>query len=97
MNRITILTIIFLCGMLAAQEVNMSITPTVGADKFDSKSAFVIGKDAKTRTCPADANVYVRIEGKNPPDKNLYYVAPKTVLFPQGNQNYSIVCIKMGN
>lgn len=96
MRNILLFAVVF-CGLVAAQEVKMSVTPAVGADKFTETNAFVIGKDAKTRTCPADYNVYVRMDGKKPEDKNLYYVMPKQVLLPQGSMNYTIVCIKMGN
>lgn len=80
---------------LFGQELKIQTTPPVVLSSFGNYNAVVIGTDAKSRSCPAEYKVYVRIEGKKPWDDTLYPVLPRAVLTPQGEISYSIVCLKL--
>ena len=97
MKKVLAVLGIFTCGILFSQEFKMSIGFPMVATLYNGKDAYVMGKDAKMRVCGGDANMYVRIDGKTPADKNLYYVMPGQTLIPNNQQSYSAVCIKMGN
>jgi hypothetical protein len=92
-----------LCRCLAAQsprptpEPRLSTTPALIATGYNTSEAFVVGKDFRTRHCPSDFNLYVRVDktdSKQPPDKNLYYVQPKSVMTPQQGVSYAVFCIR---
>lgn len=84
-----------LLGMMSSEEPKISVTPALVATGYNTSEAFVIGKDMKTRHCPSDFNLYIRIDGKKPEDKNLYYVAPKQMLTPQqGGVSFTAFCIR---
>ena len=79
---------------LFGQELKIQTTPPVVLSSFGNYNAVVIGTDAKSRSCPAEYKVYVRIEGKKPWDDTLYFVPPKQVLMPRDGLSYSILCVK---
>lgn len=81
---------------LFGQELKIQTTPPVVLSSFGNYNAVVIGTDTKSRSCPAEYKVYVRIEGKKPWDDTLYFVPPKQVLMPRDGLSYSILCVKEG-
>jgi len=81
---------------VTVQAEKVVVVPPIEPNAVNPTDAFIIGKDAKMRTCPADANVYMMREAKGQPvDKNIYYVPPKQVLMSTPQMTFTIVCVKI--
>lgn len=79
---------------LPNREFSVVSTPPIEAKSLETKSAYVIGLDAKIRTCPDDYDVYVRLEGKVK-GKDFFKVLQGQTVTATHDQHFTVACLKV--
>ena len=84
-----------LSAPLLAQQVKIQVEEPVQATGFNNFEPMVLDKSMKWWKCPADANLYIRIDGQKPPDKSFHYVGPEAKIMPRNDgTTYQVFCFK---